>query len=148
MRPADRTRDDQGTILFLTIGLSVVLMLLVAVVIDVSKVVLAKRALAASADGAAVAAAQQADRRSIVENGLGERIPLDPAGVADVVEQYEDEARGEQPGLDLAGDVDPNDPGTAVVQARRKVSLPFVGWLGVGQVDLRATARAQSPVTP
>ena len=143
-----RRRDDEGTILLLTIGLSVVLMLLVAVVIDVSKVVLAKRALAASADGAAVAAAQQADRRSIVANGLGERIPLDPGAVADVVAQYEEEARGEQPGLELAGDVDPADAGTAVVQARRKVTLPFVGWLGVADVDLRATARAQSPVVP
>ncbi|MCU1602537.1 MAG: Protein of unknown function rane [Frankiales bacterium] len=143
-----RRRDDEGTILFLTIGLTVVLMLLVAVVIDVSKVVLAKRALAASADGAAIAAAQQADRRSIVENGLGERVPLDRAEVADVVAQYQDEARGEQPGLELVGDVDPGDPSTAVVQARRTVALPFVGWLGVGDVDLRATAHARSPVTP
>lgn len=141
-------RDDEGTILLLTLGFVAVLLLLVAVVVDVSKVVLAKRALAASADGAAIAAAQQADTRSIVANGLGERVPLDPAGVADAVAQYQDEAQGEQPGLELAGDVDPDDPGTAVVQARRTVALPFVGWLGVVDVDLRATARAQSPVLP
>ncbi|MCW2668290.1 MAG: Protein of unknown function rane [Frankiales bacterium] len=143
-----RRRDEQGTILLLTIGLSVVLLLLVAVVVDVSKVVLAKRALSAAADGAAVAAAQQADRASIVDNGLGDRVPLDLAGVEDVVAQYQDESRGEQPGLELTGDVDPADPGTAVVQARRVVSLPFVGWLGVTTVELRATARAQSPVLP
>ena len=143
-----RRRDDEGTILLLTIGLSVVLLLLVAVVVDVSKVVLAKRALAAAADGAAVAAAQQADRASIVENGLGDRVPLDPAAVEDVVAQYELESRTEQPGLQLLGSVDPADAGTAVVQARRRVALPFVGWLGVAEVDLQAVARAQSPVTP
>jgi len=143
-----RQRDDEGTILLLTIGLCAVLLLLVAVVVDVSKVVLAKRALAAAADGAAVAAAQQADRASIVANGLGERVPLDPGAVADVVADYEAESRAEQPGLQLAGDVDPGDAGTAVVQARRTVTLPFVGWLGVADVELRATARAQSPVLP
>lgn len=143
-----RDRDDEGTILFLTLGLSVVLLLLVAVVVDVSKVVLAKRALASSADGAAVLAAQQADRQAIVRDGLGDRVPLDPGAVADAVEQYQDEARGEQPGLELSGDVDPDDAGTAVVQARRTVTLPFTGWLGIGQVDLRATARARSPVAP
>ncbi len=143
-----RTRDDQGTILLLTIGFAAVLLLLVAVVVDVSKVVLAKRALASSADGAAVAAAQQADRGSIDREGLGDRVPLDPAAVEDVVAQYESDARAEQAGLELTGQVDANDPYVAVVEARRTVTLPFVGWLGVIDVDLRAEARAQAPVTP
>lgn len=143
-----RRRDDEGTILLMTIGFSAVLLLLVAVVVDVSKVVLAKRALAAAADGAAVAAAQQADRVSIVANGLGERLPLDPSQVAAAVTDYQDEARAEQPGLELFGSVAPGDPGTALVQARRRVTLPFVGWLGVAEVELEAAASARSPVTP
>jgi len=143
-----RDADEEGTILVLTIGLSVVLLLLVAVVVDVSKVVLAKRALAAAADGAAVAAAQQADRAAIVRDGIGDRVPLDPAAVEEVVADYADDALPEQPGLQLAGAVDPGDPGTAVVQARRRVRLPLVGWLGVADVELRATARARSPVQP
>ena len=56
-----RERDDEGTILFLTLGLSVVLLLLVAVVVDVSAVILAKRGVSSVADGAALAAAQQPD---------------------------------------------------------------------------------------
>lgn len=148
MRRGERRNDDEGTILLLTIGLTAVLLLLMAVVVDVSKVVLAKRALSSAADGAAVVAAQQADRGAIVANGLGERVPLDPGGVEVAVADYQDEARGEQPGLQLAGSVDPGDDGTVVVQARRRITLPFVGWLGVGDVDLQATARAQSPVTP
>jgi len=143
-----RDRDDEGTILLLTIGLTAVLLLLLAVVVDVSKVVLAKRALAAAADGAAVAAAQQADRSSIVANGLGSRLPLDPVAVAAVVADYQDEARGEQPGLELVGSVADSDDTTTVVRAQRVVTLPFVGWLGVGQVTVEATAHAQSPVVP
>ncbi|MFN2539125.1 MAG: pilus assembly protein TadG-related protein [Mycobacteriales bacterium] len=143
-----RSRDDEGTILLLTIGLCAVLLLLVAVVVDVSKVVLARRALSAAADGAAVAAAQQADRESIVAHGLGDRVPLDPAAVADVVAQYEEEAREEQPGLQLVGSVDPEDAGTALVRASRTVTLPFVGWLGVAKVQLDVAVRAQAPVLP
>ena len=143
-----RRRDDEGTILLLTIGLATVLLLLVAVVVDVSKVVLAKRALAAAADGAALAAAQQDDRARIVEQGLGDRVPLDPEQVAAVVADYADDERAEQPGLQLVGTVDPADPGTAVVRGQREVQLPFVGWLGVGAVTVTGTARAQSPVVP
>jgi uncharacterized membrane protein len=143
-----RRRDDAGTVLLLTIGFAVVVLLLVAVVVDVSKVVLAQRALAAAADGAAVAAAQQADRERIVRDGLGKRVPLDDAAVAAAVADYGQEAAAEQPGLQLAGSVDAGDPTTAVVVAQRRVALPFVGWLGVAVVDLRTTARAQSPLVP
>ncbi len=143
-----RQRDDDGTILLLTIGLSVVLMLLVAVVVDVSAVVLAKRALVNAADGAALAAAQQPDRRAISASdaALATRLPLDPALVRQVVQTYEDDERSAQAGLDLQPRV---DGGTvAVVEAYRTVSLPFVGWLRVGTVRLHATGRAQSPTLP
>jgi hypothetical protein len=143
-----RQRDDSGTVLLLTIGLSVVLLLLVAVVVDVSKVVLAKRALSSAADGAAIAAAQQSDNRSIDANGVGESVPLDAGDVDDIVRRYRDEARGEQPGLQLVGTVDAGDPTLAIVQAQRKVPLPFVGWLGIADVTLEAEARARSPLVP
>ena len=35
---------------------------------------------------------------------------------------------------------------TAVVVGGRTVTLPFVGWLGIGQVLVRAEGRARSPV--
>jgi len=52
-----RLRDDEGTILLLVLGFTAVLMLMVAVVVNVSAVILAKRGLASTADGAAVSAA-------------------------------------------------------------------------------------------
>ena len=142
-----RRRDDEGTVLLLTIGMSAVLLLLVAVVVDVSKVVLVKRALAS--DGAAVAAAQQPDLARLREPGaLEERLPLDSGQVAAVVADYAADAAAEQPGLELVGRVDDADDTVAVVEASRTVRLPFSGWLGVADVQVRATGRARSPVLP
>jgi len=61
------SRSDEGTVLFLTLGLSVILLLVVAVVVDVSAVILAKRGVSSAADGAALAAA-----RSHAENATRE----------------------------------------------------------------------------
>ncbi len=78
--------NDDGTVLFLTIGLSVVLLLLVAVVVDLSAVILAKRGMSSAADGAAVAAAQRVDTASVdAGNGLGNQLPLDEGLVQDLV---------------------------------------------------------------
>lgn len=143
-----RERDDEGTILFLTLGLSVVLLLLVAVVVDVSAVILAKRGVSSAADGAALAAAQQPDRAFIDsrDNALAQHVPLDRGLVGDVVATYESDARGGQPGLRLVATVQGEDE--AVVDAYRTITVPFGGWLGVGKVQVHAVARARSPVLP
>ena len=49
----DRPRDDDGTILVLLLGFVAVLLLRVAVVVNVSAVILAKRGVASATDGAA-----------------------------------------------------------------------------------------------
>jgi Flp pilus assembly protein TadG len=144
---ARRWTDDEGTVLLLTLGLSVVLLLLVAVVVDVSAVVLAKRGVASAADGAALAAAQRADRTAVEESAgaLDVRLPLDEAAVQDLVATYQDDAAGDQPGLTLQARV---DGGEAVVDGYRTITVPFGGWLGVGRVQVHAVARALSPVVP
>jgi Flp pilus assembly protein TadG len=143
-----RERADEGTVLLLTLGLSVVLLLLVGVVVDVSAVVLAKRGVSSAADGAALAAAQQPDRGTIESrrDALSVRLPLDPALVDDVVATYQADAADDLPGLALVARVEQADE--AVVDAYRTVTLPFGGWLGVGKVQVHAVARARSPVGP
>jgi Flp pilus assembly protein TadG len=145
-----RRRDDEGSVLLLTIGLSAVLLLLVAVVVDVSYVVLAKRALVNAADGAAIAAAQQPDRVAIGASpaALDERVPLDGAAVDDVVAAYEADVTAQQPGLALRPHLEGAGGTVAVVEAFRTVRLPFTGWLGVVSVELHAVGRARSPTTP
>ena len=112
--------------------------------IDVSVVVLAKRGVASAADGAAAAAAQQANAADIRQRGLGERLALDDVVVQQIVGTYQQDARAGQPGLVL--DVSIEGGTTAVVVGGRTVTLPFVGWLGIGQVLVRAEGRARSPV--
>lgn len=142
-----RERGDEGTIVFLTLGLAVVLMALVVVVVDVSVVVLAKRNVANAADGAALVAAQQPDVRVLNSrrDALDRRLPLDVREVRRVVGLYQREEAARQPTLTLSVTV---TGGTeAVVQARRTVRLPFASRFGVQNVVVRAIGRARSPVT-
>ncbi|MGB8651397.1 MAG: pilus assembly protein TadG-related protein [Mycobacteriales bacterium] len=143
-----RRGGDEGSVLLLTLGLSVVLLVMVAVVVDLSVVVLAKRAVASAADGAAVAAAQQPDRAALEADpdALASRLPLDPQRVVEVVASYQADTRDAQPGLVLTASVGAADDSLVVVDGTRTVQLPFVGWLGVGQVQVHAVARARSPV--
>ena len=140
-----RMPDDEGSVLLLVVGLAVVLLLFVAVVVDVSAVLLAQRGLSSAVDGAAVVAAQQPDVTSVRE-GLAGQLVLDLAAVDDVVATYAADAQDSQPGLVLLAHVEA--PGTAVVDGRRRVLLPLLGWLGVGDVVLTAQGRARSPVLP
>ncbi len=126
-------------------GFTVVLLLVIAVVVDASAVILAKRGAASAADGAAAAAAQQSDAAA-VRAGLHGQLPLDERQVTSVVATYESDLRAGQPGLRLSAAVEQGS--TAVVEATRTVQLPFAGWLGVGQVQVTAQARARSPVLP
>ena len=142
------TRDgasrDQGSVLVLVLGFAGILLVLVAVVVDVSAVVLAKRGVASAADGAAVSAAQALDLDAVHREGLGAQIPLSPAAAGVRVAAYEGQVRGQQPGLRLVLRVEGR---TAVVTGTRTVRLPF-RLPGTGPVRVSAVARARAPVLP
>jgi uncharacterized membrane protein len=143
MRPA---HDDAGTILVLLLGFVAVLLLMVAVVVNVSSVILAKRGVSSAADGAAVSAAQDLDLDAVYARGLGERLPLDRARAVDTVATYAQQAQASQPGLLLRVDIT-DDGGTVVVQGVRAVELPFGRLLGFRPVRVEAEARARAPTT-
>lgn len=141
-------RDDEGTILVLLLGFTAVLLLMLAVVVNVSSVILAKRGLAGAADGAAVSAAQSLDLQALYARGLRSgRIPLDRAQARVRVAAYEQQAAQGQPGLRLAVDIS-TDGTTAIVRGRREVRLPFGRLLGFQPVQVEAEARARAPSTP
>ena len=141
-------RDDSGTVLVLLLGFLAVLVLMVGVVVNVSSVILAKRALVSAADGAAVSAAQSLDLPALYAGGLSEQgIPLDSGLAAERVAQYEAGAAPGQPGLRLV--LARIDGGTTVVvQGVREVQLPFGQLLGFRPVRVEAEARARAPVLP
>jgi Flp pilus assembly protein TadG len=138
-----RAEGDRGTVLMLVIGFAIILIVMVGVVVDVSAVVLAKRSVAASADGAAVSAAQSLDLEALYRDGLRDQLPLDPAEAASRVAAYEAQAALGQPGLRLSVQVDGR---TAVVTATRTVPLPFPVPGSAGTVDVVSVARARAPV--
>ena len=138
-------RGADGTILLLVLGFAAGLLLLVAVVVDVSAVSLARRGAASAADGAAVAAAQQLDEDVAYTRGVGTAIPLSLDQVEQVVGSYGARAAQAQQGLQLTAGVDAAQT-TATVTATREVTLPFSGWLGVGSVTVTAVAHARAPL--
>ena len=137
-------RRDDGSVLLLVIGFAGLLLVLVAVVADVSAVVLAKRNVASAADGAAVSAAQALDLDTVYDQGLGEQLPLSAADARARVAAYEAQSRGAQPGLRLVLRVEGR---TAVVTGARTVRLPF-RLPGTGPVRVSAVARSRAPVLP
>jgi len=137
-------RRDEGSVLLLVLGFAGILLTLVAVVVDVSAVVLAKRSIASAADGAAVSAAQALDLDAVYRAGLGGQLPLSAGDARARVAAYEGQVRRQQPGLRLALRLDGR---TAVVTGSRTVRLPF-RLPGTGPVRVSAVARARAPVLP
>jgi len=139
-------RDDDGTVLVLVLGFTLILTLMIGVVVNVSAAALARRSVASAADGAAVAAAQALDLERLYADGLPDgRIPLSPADAARRVADYGVVAAAAQPGLVVSVRVEGS---TATVVAVREVRLPFSRLVGLAPLRVQATARARSPVAP
>lgn len=138
-----RPRGDDGSVMLLILGFTVLLIGLVVVVADVSVVLLGQRAVASAADGAAVAASQELDERSFYAEGLGAKVPLQLSQVRRAVAAYAADRR--DPATHLVARLAP-DRLTVVVQGSRVVDLPFGRYVGGASVTVHSTARATSPV--
>lgn len=136
-----RPRGEDGQLLVLTAFLGVVLILLVAVVVDVSAAFLARRNLASQADGAALAAAQSLDLDAYYTGAGGDLLPL-----GDVDEAVRDYVAANFPATTVE-DVDLVDAGTAVsVTLSMHVDLPLSPPGFEGGIDVTADATARLPL--
>ncbi len=128
-RGAGQPRDS-GSILVLTLGMVVVTLALVLAVVDASAVFLARRGLAADADAAALAVAQELDRGQVYAAGVSRVLPLQPGAVAAELTQVValDFPPASYPGYRFAV---AGGPGAAVVVVSRLLRLPLVGQLTV-----------------
>jgi uncharacterized membrane protein len=145
----DAGEPEAGSVLLLVLGCAVVALLLLAVVVDASKLFLTRRALAGAADGAALAAAQAVDLPAVYAGATtGEALPLDPATVDEAVSAYL-AAADTAGGLQELTVVSVDATGASVtVTLSARARLPLV-TLVTSQPDgvlLTVTARARSAV--
>ncbi|HTW19192.1 MAG TPA: pilus assembly protein TadG-related protein [Mycobacteriales bacterium] len=149
---------DDGSVLVLVIGYVAIAAVLITVGVDVSKVFLARRALASAADSAVLAAAQGIDTAAIYRGGAlrcGEPLPLDPQHAADLAQRSlsDDAADLRHVFASLGPPATTVDGGTVTVVLRGRVDVPFgrvVGWLdgsaSGGRIGVSETSHARSPV--
>lgn len=148
-RTSGTGRTDEGQVTLLVIGFTVIALLLITVVIDVSKVFLAQREIGAAVDGAAVAAAGAVDEAAVYTGGVGGAVPLDPtvarervaayvtaAGLAEEFDQFSVQS------VDVAG-------AEVTVTVRAVVHLPYEALVPGAYRDgvaVTVSASARSPV--
>jgi Flp pilus assembly protein TadG len=139
-----RRRDEQGQMTVLIIGFTAIILLMIVVVTDISKVFLVRRELDATADGAVLAAANglAAIYAQPAADGNAE---LDPDQARRLTADYLDQvaASNKFDGLDWSADVDGT---TVTVRLTSTVDLPFEppGW--PGSSDIASEAAAVVPI--
>jgi uncharacterized membrane protein len=143
-------RDDSGQLLLLVLVYFLIGAALVMVVTDVSKVYLAKRALASTADGAALAAAQAIDRAAFYRDGASGELRLDPAAAEQAVRSYAERNGLAGRFIDLTYDAPQVTDGgdTVSVHVHCRVVLTFTGFFtgGARSIAVDAGANAQTAV--
>lgn len=126
------------------IGFAAIVLLLIVVVVDISKVFLVRRDLDATADGAVLAAANGL-AAIYAQPGAGENAEIDPADARRLTAEYLNSvgAGNRFDGLDWSADVDGT---TVIVHLSSSVELPFEppGWQG--SADIGADAAAVVPI--
>jgi len=138
--PSRRRRDERGQLTVLIIGFTAIVVLMIVVVTDISKVFLVRRDLDATADGAVLAAANGL-AAIYAQPGDGENAEIDPEEARRLTAEYLDAvgAGDSFAGLDWSAEVDGT---TVIVRLSSTVDLPFEppGWRGRAEVASDAAA--------
>ena len=139
-----KRRDEQGQMTVLIIGFTAIILLMIVVVTDISKVFLVRRDLDATADGAVLAAANGLAAIYAQPAAAG-NAELDPDQARRLTADYLDQvaASNRFDGLDWSADVDGT---TVTVRLTSSVDLPFEppGW--PGSADIASESAAVVPI--
>lgn len=132
-------RNEQGQMTVLIVGFAAVVLLMIVVVTDISKVCLVRRELDATADGAVLAAAN--GLAVYTQVGTGGNAKIDPEEARRLTAAYLDsvDAGNRFAGFDWEAEV----TGTTVtVRLTSTVDLPFEppGWQGSADIGTDAAA--------
>jgi hypothetical protein len=140
-----RQEREEGTILLLTLGMVVVVLMVLTGVTQAARVFLAQRSLAGVCDSAAIAAVQGLDVDAVYR---GQRIVLSEDRVVRALQRWQHggDAAADAPGVRVALEV--VSEASARVGCRRELHLMGAGLLQLGDVTLRAHATAQIHAEP
>lgn len=140
-------RDDRGTVMMLTLGLVPIIAGLIAVGTDAAVLFTQRRALAADAESAVLAAAQAADLEALYTSRQIDSLPLDCRAARAIVDHRltKPNLRQQASGVTVA---DFRCTATSVsLRVRSRVELPFASHFGVDPtVDVATDAAASSPL--
>ena len=128
--------DDRGSVLIIGIGLVVVCLLGFAIVADASSAYLQRRALMSSADGAALAGAQDIDLDSYYVRGAGTGTRLEPGAVIRAARAH---IRAVAPDATIERIM--TDGVHVRVQLSAPVRIPFLGAGRTERVRVQGSAR-------
>lgn len=142
---------DAGQLTVLVIGFTMIVVLLITVVVNASRVFLVHRALSAAADGAAVAAADALDEPAYYAGARPpDTLPLSSSAVAAAVDNYAASAglASRFESFQAAGGLAP-DGTTVSATCSTVVRLPLVNLVSAryaGGLPVSVTASARSPL--
>jgi hypothetical protein len=141
---ARRNRGEEGQMTVLIIGFTVVILLMVVVVTDISKAFLVRRDLDATADGAVLAAANGL-AGVYAQPSAGGNAAIDPDQARQLTADYLDDvaASNRFDNLDWSVDVEGT---TVTVRLTSTVELPFRPPGFPGSTDLASEGAAIVPI--
>lgn len=144
-----RRKQDEGQTTVMIVAFAAVLMMLIAVVIDVSAAYLQRQGLDNLADGAALSAADAAaDGSDVYADGLGEDLALDEAAARTAAGEYLRDvgARQRYPGLRVQVRVD-HENQRVVVEVEAPLDLPLSVPGGPETTTIGSTGNASVDVS-
>lgn len=142
---------DRGQTTVLTLGYLVIALLLVTIVVNLSRVFLAQRALDSAADEAAIAAVQAVRTDPYYDDGVGDRLLLSKPGAWDAVTKHLANTDADQAcEAFTVDDVEPAATSVTVTVSCR-VRIPFANVVSRSYADgvpITGTATARQTVRP
>lgn len=133
--------DQSGQVTTLVVGMALVVFSVAGLAIDGTRAFLERRALQNLADGAALAAADQVDRRAFYEGG-GEELHLDASAARRVVNDWLRRA-----GRTVRAEVLIEDS-VVEVSLRSEVRAQFLRLIGIDLIPVSAVSHARPQAGP
>lgn len=142
MKAIRRLGEEEGSSLILTIGLGILALLLILVVTAATSLLIERKRLFSTADGAALVAAESFSLEQVHDSGSGPAPQLTQSAMEDAVRRWI--ADTETDDRVSIVDVRTVDGETASVTLETRWQPIFITWIAPDGIVIRVTATARS----